>query len=435
MHYTPSDVASALAAYAPRHIRSVLEPAVGEGSLLLPLLERRSRSISEIVCIDSDSRALEGTSARLKPLKVPLKMIQADFVEWCGSGQGVRLREHFDCVVMNPPFSGRKGVLRTIGVKDLFSAVPFEARAVPIEIAFVACGLKMARPGGAVLAVVPASVVSAQSTRWFRKYLLQVADLRLVHELPKYTFPGVEAKVYLMVLYRAKRCNIITLANHSVREPEMLEVLKADMQGHYRFDHSFNKAYLWQRQIVRENPQLNWRSVELCADVFRGKLSAPFTDAPCVHSTHFVQGVWKVPPTVKPRAGEVGVRCNDILVVRVARHCHDTFSVYTKDSLPCSDCIIVMRPKPGVSATCLLLGLRLMFAWNLGKDLVVNGGTGARYITEQSLSAAVVPLGLTRYYAPTVQKYRRAVLGGRWEDMRGLEARLRTALGSGAASV
>ena len=83
-------------------------------------------------------------------------------------------------------------------------AVPEPARFMPLEAAFLCRALELLADGGRLLAIVPCSVVMSESLQWLREELLSQGAIRFVHELPPRSFPGVDSRMYLLVLQQ--RC-------------------------------------------------------------------------------------------------------------------------------------------------------------------------------------------------------------------------------------
>ena len=102
-HETPEQVATLLARYAPKKVRSVLDPAAGSGVLARPFFKRED--CKHIQLLDVDSSVI----AELKLHTTSIGSVLAskdDFLRWSASnGNGYRKR--FDCIVMNPPFAGK----------------------------------------------------------------------------------------------------------------------------------------------------------------------------------------------------------------------------------------------------------------------------------------------------------------------------------------
>ena len=157
-HETPIELATAVSRHAPRHPKSILDPAVGTGVLLEPMLHRHKKTLDQVVCVDTDSAALLEASAKLSEVFSPITLINEDFLGVC-SADSLK----FDCIVMNPPFGGKMAALVKLALDG--------PRCVPIEAAFVLKAVRLLQPGGRLLAIVPASLVSSLTTQWVRRQL------------------------------------------------------------------------------------------------------------------------------------------------------------------------------------------------------------------------------------------------------------------------
>src|ERR1700733_10517450 len=143
-HETPEQVATLLARYAPKKVRSVLDPAAGSGVLARPFFKRED--CKHIQLLDVDSSVI----AELKLHTTSIGSVLAskdDFLRWSVSnGNGYRKR--FDCIVMNPPFAGKLQDYVHIQVPG-----KYRRKKVSIEAAFVYCASRLLRRGGRLLAI------------------------------------------------------------------------------------------------------------------------------------------------------------------------------------------------------------------------------------------------------------------------------------------
>jgi tRNA1(Val) A37 N6-methylase TrmN6 len=424
---TPEVLASALARHAPRHIKTILEPAVGRGDLLQPFVMGHEREITQVVCIDNDSAAIKHVKSRFNTLSgEQLRLVTGDFLEWHRSDQALKFRDHFDCVVMNPPFKGRMTSVKRIDGDLFLTQMNFASRAVPIEIAFFAAAIQLVRSGGTILAIVPASTISAESTAWFRKYLLEIGAIRFVHELPRRSFPGVDGVFYFVVFERARNHHRLRLANHSLTNPEILNIRAADIKLHLRLDYAFNLARLRQLELTACRPDLSWTPLHRMAAIHRGRIPAPFK-TPCLHSTSFVGQKWVVPNRFSAN-GHLCALPGDLLVVRVARRCYDSFSLFNGTGpVPCSDCLLIIRPH-NMASIELLFALRVLLASQESASLILHGGTGAKYMTVSSLREVMIPSGLSEAFRKPFLRYRTAVNCDDREGMLRIEDSIRCQL-------
>ena len=100
---TPVHIAELLAKLSPERCRSVLDPSVGSGVLVREILKLRACSRVEVV--DIDRKAIKQLS--IQPEFNGVRSHPIDFIKWTDPG-AIGSRKRFDCIVMNPPFAGRK---------------------------------------------------------------------------------------------------------------------------------------------------------------------------------------------------------------------------------------------------------------------------------------------------------------------------------------
>ena len=435
---TPDALASALARHAPRKVHTILEPAVGRGDLLRPFVVGHERELSKVVCVDNDRACIKHVKGRFISLSQnQLTAVAANFLEWHSLARNLVFHQYFDCVVMNPPFGGRMASLKRVDGDCFITPMEFSFRMVPIEIAFFAAAVQLVRSGGTILAILPASTISAESTKWFRNYLFQVGSVRFVHELPRRSFPGVDGSFYFVVFERDRRRRHLRLANHNITDPELLDVKTAQVKRHLRLDYAFNSARLRQQQIAAARLDLSWTPLHKLALISRGRIPAPF-ECPCLHSTSFVGNRWVVPEQFSA-TGHACAIPGDILAVRVSRRCYDSFSMFDGVCpVPCSDCILIIRPTSMPNLN-LLFALRVCLASEEDASLIVHGGTGARYMTVSSLCNILIPARLSIAFRKAFLCYSAAVQSGNRPAMLTIEADVRGELaaspGIGSASL
>ena len=388
-HETPHSVAAELAKHAPRHLETVLDPAVGTGALIAPLLQRFRNQNTLLHCIDIDGKVVN--QLRKSPtLQFPesATFVKADFLKWsCRYGCPT-----FDCVVMNPPFAaGKLDLLRTsdFGFDDV-------NRSVPLEVAFTMKAVDLLNDKGRLLAVLPCSVVMAEKCQWLRDWLLANGAIRFIHELPPRSFPCVESRMYLLVFDKGKRSRKITLYNHDLFAPEKLELpLKKGVEVN-RFDFGFHNAQINLKKLTMRS-ELGWKRLGDIAQVFRGSVASPQGPKTAVHSCDFKSGFWKRSARHRIRFCNMKDRricLGDILVKRVGRECHLSFGkAIALSRLPCSDCLLVIRPNAREDSYRALFALQTLFSFDWAKSLIERG-TGATYVGQEGLMELELPMGL-----------------------------------------
>ena len=380
-HRTPPGLASALARYAPRQIQSLLDPAVGGGSLLLPFISKQ-RSPERITCVDCD-----GTVAKLFPPLVAAKIgagldfIQADFLQW--ADKQIANRHTFDCIVVNPPFFGRKWV------KFKYIAPGFvnpQLRAAPIELAFLVKSIELLRSRGRLLAVLPSSAVTSVGTRWFREF----AAFWLDHSRPRGSTEHLlwcGRSHILLTFDKDRRNRSVILCNSDLMKPQKICMPVAAFAGDLRFDYSFHKAVAKQKTDAAAIglasiplsglPSRNWQ-------VFFVNVEAPFRPD-VLHTTDREGAFWvSRSETSHSDIPHVTAAPNDVLIARVGRRCANSAGLYCgQERVAVSDCVLVVRPKGPRTGVELFFAIRVLLK-RAGVSALLERGTGASYITINS---------------------------------------------------
>jgi N-6 DNA Methylase len=417
-HYTPLDVAQVLAKHLPRNIISLLDPAVGTGLLLGPVLKRYGKSL-KVTGVDVDLDALHAFKTTL-PRDIQVDLIHDDFLEW--SKKRLKKKEdRFDCVLMNPPFSAKK--MHSVQLLSEGNGLDkTRSRSVPVEAAFLYRAIQLLNPRGRLLGIFPSSLISAISTRWLRELALACGSVLYVHELPPFTFKSVEARVYLFIFEKKlQRANIL-LCNHDLLQPELLRISRSELRTENRLDFSFHKARRWHKEIRSATPALGWVQLDHVASVLRGPIQSPKGATLALHTTDYKNGFWYRPRPSKILTDQsVGIKRGDILVKRVGRNCGATFGFprgHIGDAV--SDCLLIIRPYNIRSSHKILFALRVILANESGKHLIERG-TGASYITEEDLNNLIIPLSLANRKPQAFKKYKKAIKNRAYNKMVRLE--------------
>jgi predicted RNA methylase len=409
---TPEEIARLLAQHGPRRASSLLDPAVGTGVLVKPLVARFAKSLRELVCIDTDSRILRPLRRTLGPTAgYNLRFVHGDFLEWSDGAQS-GLREGFDCVVMNPPFGGRQGDMVSVDLANEFPSAGQGTHFAPIEAAFVTRALGLLRPGGRLLAVLPSTLITGLGTIWLRQLMLEMGSPLLVHELPRGTFKGVDASVFLLVYGKASRQAELTLCNSDLARPDRIVVHRSSLFPHLRMDYKFHKATLWYEAVRANFPALGWTRLDGVAEVYRGTVESPVRSSRVLHSVDRHDGFWRLgcsKMTPHRFCEPVTARPGDLILPRVGRRCSQYVGLYAgAGAVKCSDCVFVIRPKKAVPATTILLAMRVVLGWDCGSALV-ESGTAASYIPRPRLLSLAVPIGIRGRWPRLSRLYERAV--------------------------
>ena len=198
-HYTPSTLAGFVAKNlvgawpegAKRTDLSILDPASGDGELLLSALTELSHhgfSDFRAYGFDTDPSAVEFTAERLRnafPL-VPISIEDESFIEfvlWNASGDlfSNPERANFDLVIANPPYV-RTQVLGAKRAQSLAKQFGLTGR-VDLYHAFILGISRVLRPGGLACIIVSNRFMSTKAGEQVRRGILEIFDVLHVWDL------------------------------------------------------------------------------------------------------------------------------------------------------------------------------------------------------------------------------------------------------------
>jgi hypothetical protein len=153
---------------------------------------------------------------------------------------------------MNPPYGAKKSDWSECELSSIGSKVRMH---VPKELAFAFRAVERLNDGGRLLAVMPGSMVSSSTLSRFRECLGGAGSFKYVHELPKFTFPGVEGRIYLVVYDKGRSYTDIELRNHDLLEPHCLRVSWSKIGDSRRLDFGFHHSRAWLEKLVRAHSE------------------------------------------------------------------------------------------------------------------------------------------------------------------------------------
>jgi tRNA1(Val) A37 N6-methylase TrmN6 len=421
---TPADVAEVLARHAPRHLSTLLDPSVGTGSLVLPLLRRLVKAKrNRLVVVDIDNTAIRATKSTLtKVAPIPMECFCADFLKWSKR----QVPAEFDCVVMNPPFNARTDHWVTAP-----AVISHLKQVVPVEIAFLFESINQLRPGGRLLAVVPATIVSGENTNWVRRVLFEMGSVLFVRELPRSTFAGVESRFYLLIFEKEGKQGKLTLCNHDISGRERIVVPWSKASLEMRLDFAFFESRRCLDNL-RKQQLGEWTSICDLAAVIRGKVESPEGALRAIHTTDYSRGFWHVSRKHRVKHDDQldsRIIPGDILVKRVGRQSLTTFGQPIEaDGLPFSDCVLCIRPQIPSSSARLLFTLRCLFTGSSTWG-VLERGSGASFLTKGAIERLEIPADLSIAFSEEFSDFRRALVSMDFGRMLAIERRVQVKLG------
>ncbi|MFI4912881.1 MAG: N-6 DNA methylase [Sedimentisphaeraceae bacterium JB056] len=411
---TPDDVAFALARWAPKGIKKILDPAVGTGILIKPFLRRLVNNKGIVYCVDIDGKVLEFVDDFLSPhLGDSLNLINKDFLDIESNDIVVEDDKLFDCIVMNPPFSGQRKEWREVKIPATTKS-PELVKKLPIESVFIVNAVQFLRPQGRILAILPASVISGKASECVRQYLLNIGKISHVHELSKFTFKKVEARVYLFVFEKSTKTKPIKLHNHRLKNPDNIVLSPCSLEDGMRLDYRFYAAKQWFDNLQLRSSNAGWIPLSDLADVYRGNASSPHGVNSAIHTTDYRNGRWNH-QRVKNVEGNIGpyvVQPNDFLLKRIGRNCQKSLGMLTgTHGGGCTDCVYIVRPKSEDRKKQLFFALRTILSFKQIEGLILRG-SGAEYITLADLEQLNIPINIADIYPDIYSRYYSASVRG-----------------------
>ena len=407
MYDTPTHLARRLVRHVPKRLSRLLDPAVGKGALIRPLLSRFERHNTKVVCVDTDSDALGELRDDLRDREFHGDYVNEDFLTWGIQQQPLS----FDCVLMNPPFAGARNDCRTVDFTRSTVDLIQPTAPVPVEAAFICVAHRLLAPDGHLLAVLPCSVIMSESLQWLRSFLFRTGSIECVYEFPPRTFKTVDSKVYLFVFKKGSRRPHVPLIRPESERTKRLFLTLQDEAPH-RLDYDFHNGRA-RLQSLTSNTNLRWTLLGKVARIFRGTVpSAPRPDG-VVHSTDFSHGRWRRPldePTIDTTRGRI--QFGDLLIRRVGRNSHLTLGdARLVAGLKATDCLFVIRPNVGIASLRLLFAIKSLVGLEWPVRLLERG-TGARYFCKSSLEQLPVPLAVPDVYSESYLSFLRAHAAG-----------------------
>lgn len=399
MYDTPAHLAKHLLRHVPKHMTRVLEPAIGRGALISPLLSRLEKHKVELVCVDTHTDSLNEVNKILKHRKIKATYINDDFLNWAPT----QTRCSFDYILMNPPFAGIRTAYRTL---DEYDGQPI-AR-MPVEAAFVYAAQRLLSPGGRMLAILPCSVIMSESLAWLRTLLFETGSIDYVYEFPVRTFKTVDSKVFLLVFRKGHRKSTRLIKSDGDLSKSI--TLRNSSDGLSRLDYGYHEGISHWRELQRHTA-LAWRPLGEVARIFRGTMQSAPRDDNVVHSTNFVLGRWR-PPKGKPieRTKNGRLQDSDLLVRRVGRNNHRTLgSAQLVAGLYATDCLFVIRPRGDICSQRLHFALYSVFLLDW-LPAFLERGTGASYYSKNTLELLPVPLEAARVFSDAFRQFSRSLI-------------------------
>lgn len=192
-HYTPAiladfvanEIGGCLDGRDKNKMLRVLDPAVGDGELLVSILHHLSRRgyvNIEVTGFDTDDPAVDYTAERLRTLfpAVSQKLIHENFLDFIQTINNADLFssadiEPFDVIIANPPYV-RTQIMGTKMAQKLSRQFRLSGR-VDLYYAFIAAMATLLKAGGTIGVIVSNRFMKTKSGNSIRKRLTEIFDI------------------------------------------------------------------------------------------------------------------------------------------------------------------------------------------------------------------------------------------------------------------
>lgn len=288
-----------------------------------------------------------------------------------------------DLVISNPPYTRAlrsRSIDRVLGRSGLGEAVAGWST-VPVDLAFLAQALILAKPGGTVAFVVPDTLISSEIMEAARRLIIGQHCISTVIQLPRRTFGRTDALAFIIVIRKKAKGQSIGLRSidDMGRITESLEIEAAE--GVSRLDYQFHTG----SELVDGRSSL----ADLGVVVSRGRSNSrkvASANGMIFHTCDF-----PALPGARVSLGRGGgvalgegviAEAGDILLARVDRRLERKIALVSEGAAEISDCVLRLRA-PKEMRERVLAGL----ASDDGRRQIAatSRGTGARHISYKAV--------------------------------------------------
>ncbi len=323
-HYTKTVFACALVRWVPTEPASVLDPAAGEGALLLAARSRWPEA--RLFGFDISRSAIRRASANLPG--ATLTRADATISPWT-----TKSHEAHSLVLCNPPFRGES----------------LQSVAQRLDLRFLDLALNAVEPGGYVLFVLPASVAAYPSFSEVRRSWIKRSQIIAAVSLPENAFENTEANAVALLMRPGMpdRRRLVTFAALA-RNGRVVQRVRAPLSRRsWRLDPSFYIRQRWIPKVRCETRPL----YDVLKDVRRGT----FVSRPerrrqgpglrFIHSTDLSAGWISDGSLAFVNSGtKANIDRGCVLLSRVGEGLWQKSALYiATDEAVGSDCVYIMR--------------------------------------------------------------------------------------------
>ena len=359
-------------AFESKQANTVLDLGVGNGALIHEAFNRWERAAFYVVDLDPHAQLPLFPDTRLSLKFHRTNGLFFNLPRKLGLKDG-----SIDIAVCNPPFGRIKKrnvffrIFQKAGLPELW-----QSHILTTELIFVAQNLRLLRTGGELGLILPASLISGQRFRLFRKLLLERHRVFGIYQLPENVFPKTEALTYILMLQKNVGPSEVVPLYQLSKDGEVKNYLKVETSLlTERMDYKFfvNRQTAHKPTLGMLNPSIKRgrHTQKMCKD----------SGIPYFHTNSFklypngiayLEEITEFPNAVMSLPG-------DILVARVGKRVMGKSALVVSGKKLITDCVFRIRIESEDDRMRAFKALRSKkaFAWLSG----ISRGVCAKYLT------------------------------------------------------
>ena len=331
-HYTPSVLANHLISFINKEdVFSVADFCVGKGDLLKaannkwPNIEVYGCDISEKIV------------KQMKKDHSDWKLSKCDFLNPNSRNKSVILRNKFDLILLNPPFTCKGSTIKSLYFENTLYHMS-------TAMAFFVGAIQYLEDNGVMYAILPQSVAYSQKDEKIRSYLIEKYNFRILEEKNNQEFGKCTPNIVLASINEKNVSPIINMPKKITTGIKQIKIQRGNISMHEISE--VKKKYLY---LIHSTNLKNGKIVDLKYKVnnVRSKIEGP---ALLIH-----------------RVGHPNI--NKICIIPF------------KKAYALSDCVIGLKCE--TIEECRMLERLIVENWSDFSNLYK--GTGAKYITIERL--------------------------------------------------
>lgn len=347
----------------------ICDLAMGEGALLAAA-HHKWKNV-KLIGNDIDHECI----LKAKDLIPEIKHYNLDFSDLSNIPKLIKKIGLVDLCLGNPPF----GIINNNKfLEELFHEFGLSKLAktpkVNLEILYLLIAIKITRPSGEIITIVPDGIIVNERYSEFRQFLISNFEIKVM-ELPPKIFAKTEAKTHILTIRKGHNSKSIELSNSDGGK------LKLPIRiATHRMDYTYHLA---NRSFIASNNKP--------FEILRGNLPNKTNNVKKIlHTTDFKSDFQEFMGTVqdlidpKFKVAQAG----DIVIPRVGTRCLGKVAIIKKGKYTISDCLIIIRAPKSSTRKQILNYLTSEEGKNSIKS--ISRGVAARHITIKDISSILL---------------------------------------------